>query len=110
MQEIALDVRITICTPENKKMTVGNIAASIRKLKIESKIAEQVIQAIDTEQVNKLCGLKNAQGNKSNRYQRAGTTQRNPITSAGVLNLTIHKVKDTSAIPGLIQNAHIRPI
>jgi len=32
MHEIALDVQVTICTPENKKMTIGNIATSIRKL------------------------------------------------------------------------------
>lgn len=96
MHEIALDVRISICIPENKKITVGNIAACVKESKIESNIAEQVIQFVDTEQVNKLCGVKNARGNKSNIYQRAGTTQRNPVTSVGELNLRIHKVKNTA--------------
>jgi hypothetical protein len=65
---------------QDKKVSLGNIATAIKGLEIESKITEQIIQTID-----------------ENRYKRGGTSEREPVTAVGKLNVTLHKVVDTEA-------------
>ncbi len=93
--EVSLHVRIGI--QEDKKVTVGNIATAIRKLKIEPQIAEQLIQTIDENEVEKHCGSKYQRGNGENHYQRGVLMKENPVTAVGKLNLTLHEVVDTKA-------------
>ncbi len=90
--EVSLHVNIEIS--EDKKVTLGNIATAIKGLGIESKIAEQIIQAIDEKEVEKLCGSKYQRGNGENRYQRGGTCSRDPVTAIGKLYIKLHKVVD----------------
>lgn len=97
LHEIEVSLHVKIGIQEDKKVTVGNIATSIRKLKIEPQIAEQIIQTIDENEVEKHCGSKYQRGNGENHYQRGGTYDRNPVTAVGKLNLTLHKVVDTEA-------------
>ena len=93
--EVLLHINIEIS--EDKKVTLGNIATSIKGLGIESKITEQIIQTIDEKEVEKLCGSKYLRGNCENRYRRVGTSEREPVTAVGILNVTLHKVVDTEA-------------
>jgi len=93
--EVLLHINIEIS--EDKKVTLGNIATSIKGLGIESKITEQIIQTIDEKEVEKLCGSKYLRGNGENRYRRGGTSEREPVTAVGKLNVTLHKVVDTEA-------------
>jgi hypothetical protein len=93
--EVSLHVDLEIS--EDKKVTLGNIATSIKGLGIEAKITEQIIQAIDEQKVAQLCGTKYQRGNRGNSYQRGGTFDRYPVTAIGKLNLKLHKVVDTAA-------------
>jgi hypothetical protein len=93
--EVSLHVNLEIS--EDKKVTLGNIATAIKGLGIESKITEQIIQTIDENEVEKLCGSKYLRGNGENRYRRGGTSEREPVTAVGKLNVILHKVVDTEA-------------
>ena len=97
LHEIEVSLQVKIGIQEDKKVTVGNIATTIRNLKIEPRIAEQIIQTIDEKEVEKLCGGKYLRGNCENRYRRGGTSERGPVTAVGKLNVTLHKVVDTEA-------------
>ena len=97
LHEIEVSLQVKIGIQEDKKVTVGNIATTIRNLKIEPRIAEQIIQTIDEKEVEKLCGGKYLRGNGENRYRRGGTSERGPVTAVGKLNVTLHKVVDTEA-------------
>lgn len=97
LHEIEVSLHVKIGIQEDKKVTVGNIATTIRNLKIEPRIAEQIIQTIDENEVEKHCGSKYIRGNGEKRYRRGGTSEREPVTSVGKLNVTLHKVVDTEA-------------
>jgi hypothetical protein len=73
LHEIKVTLQVNIAIPEDKKVTVGNIATSIRELEIESRITEQIIQTVDEKTVDELCSCKYARGNGEQQYQRAGT-------------------------------------
>ncbi len=90
--EVLLHVKIGIL--EDKKVTVGNIATAIKDLGIETKIAEQIIQTIDEKEVERHCGSKYSRCNGEQRYQRAGTSNREPVTSVGKLKIKLHKIKE----------------
>ncbi len=92
MVEVILHVKIGI--PEDKRVTVGNIITAVKGLGIEPKIAEQIIQTIDEKEVEKHCGTKYSRCNDVQRYQRAGTSSREPVTAVGKLNIKLHKIKD----------------
>ena len=94
MHEVEVSLQVKIGIPEDKKVTVGNIATAIKDLGIEPKIAEQIIQTIDEKEVEKHCGTKYGRCNSEQRYQRAGTSSRNPVTAIGKLNIKLHKIKD----------------
>ena len=59
LHEIEVSLQVKIGIQDDKKVTVGNIATTIRNLKIEPRIAEQIIKTIDEREVEKLCGSKN---------------------------------------------------
>lgn len=92
MHVIKLDLQFSICITEDKKLSVGNIACAIKESKIEAKIVEGVIHAIDSELIEDYCGTKYAQCNGEREYQRAGTSKRHVITCVGELDLTLHKI------------------
>lgn len=104
MHEIEVLLHVKIGIQEDKRVTVGNIATAIRNLKIEPLIAEQIIQAIDENEVEKHCGSRYERGNGDNRYQRGGTYDRNPVTAIGKLNVELHKIVDTE------MNRTLKPI
>jgi hypothetical protein len=94
LHEIAVCLQVKISISEDKKITVGNIATAIKRLGIESKIVEEIVHTVDAGQVEKYCGEIHLRGNGNKHYQRAGTSERNPVTSVGKLNLKLHKVKN----------------
>ena len=95
MEEIITSLQIKISIPQDKKMTVGNIATAVKGMKIEQKVAEEIIKAIDKKETTRYAGKPNTRGNGEKRYQRAGTKNRHPITSIGRLSLKLHLLKDT---------------
>lgn len=97
LHEIEVSLQVKIGIQEDKKVTVGNISTAIKNLGIEPRITEQIIQTIDEKEVEKHCGSKYQRGNGKNRYRRGGTSDREPVTAVGKLNITLHKVVDTEA-------------
>lgn len=95
MHVIKLDLQFSISIAEDKKLSVGNIACAVKESKIEAKIAEEIIHAIDAELVEDYCGTKYAQGNGECEYQRAGTSKRHIVTCVGELDITLHKITNT---------------
>jgi len=65
---------------------IGNVATAVKGLGLEQKVTEAVIQKADEELIEKYCAGKYARGNDKNRYQRAGSVERHPVTSVGKLN------------------------
>ena len=92
--DITLSLKIKITFDGNKKVSVGNVATAVKGLGLEQKVTEAVIERVDEELIEKYCGGKYARGNSKNRYQRAGSVERHPVTSVGKLNLKLHRVKD----------------
>jgi hypothetical protein len=66
----------------------------VKGLGLEQTVTEAAIQKTDEERIEKYCGGKYARGNGKNRYQRAGSVERHPVTSVGKLNLKLHRIKD----------------
>jgi len=96
LHKVEVSLHVDLKISEDKKVTLGNIATTIKGLGIEAKIAEQIIQAIDEQKVAGLCGNKYQRGNGGNSYQRGGTFDRYPVTAVGKLNLKLHKIVDTA--------------
>ncbi len=94
LHEVEVILHVKIGIPEDKRITVGNIITAVKDLGIEPKIAEQIIQTIDEKEVEKHCGTKYGRCNGEQRYQRAGTSSREPVTAVGKLNIKLHKIKD----------------
>lgn len=94
MHEVEVSLRVKIGIPKDKKVTVANIATAIKDLGIEPRIAEQIIQTVDEKEVERHCGTKYGRCNAGQRYQRAGTSSREPVTAVGKLKIKLHKIKD----------------
>ncbi len=89
--EAKLQVKIELT---DKKITLGNLATAIKSQRIEARILEVIVHALDAELVMRYCGSVYEQGNETKTFQRAGTTKKNPVTSVGQLHLTLHKIID----------------
>jgi transposase-like protein len=96
--DITVSLQIKILFDGNKKLSVGNVATAVKELGLEQKVTEAVIEKADEELIEKYCGGKYARGNCKNRYQRAGSVERHPVTSVGKLNLKLHRVRDKEEI------------
>ena len=94
MDKIVIALQITMCFERDNQLSVGNIATAVKELGLDQKVTEAIIQKVDEEMVEKYCERKHARGNGQNRYQRAGSIERHPVTSVGRLNLKLHRVKD----------------
>lgn len=95
--DITVPIQIKVHLAEGKKFSVGNVAAAVRELALNQKVTEAIIQSADQEQVERYCGEKHGRGNGKHQYQRAGSIERHPVTAAGRLTLTLHRVKDKVA-------------
>ncbi|MDO8872171.1 MAG: ISH6 family transposase, partial [Methanoregula sp.] len=92
--EIIVTLQVKVCLPEDEEVPIEYLVYMLTDLKIEAKLLEQIINTADTEIVTKLCGEKYSKKTGNERYARAGTSVRKPITSIGQLNLKVNRVKD----------------
>lgn len=92
-----IDVRFECSIDDEKTLPVAAIAEFVTEQDIEAAIVEELVERLDERQVEAYCGEKHATGNGTKRFQRAGTTTRSAVTTAGELNLTLHTVEDTAA-------------
>lgn len=103
-----INVRFTVSFDENKDLTLAAVAEAVTDQQIESTILEGVIESLDESLVEAYCGEKYAQGNGTNRFQRAGTTTRQAVTTAGEHEFTLHHVEDTD--PAHDDPTYFRPL
>jgi len=68
---------------ENGELSVANLAAAVKDLKLEQMVVEAVIEEINRKEVEKHCGNRYTRGNGANRFQQAGTVERHPVTFGG---------------------------
>lgn len=92
--DITVSLQIKMPFEWDKKLSVGNVATAVKGLGLEQKVTEAIIQRADEELIENYCGCKYAKGNGKNRYQRAGSIERHPVTFVGKLNLKLHRVRD----------------
>jgi len=67
-----------------------------------------MVESLDADRVEALCGEKHAHGNGTQRFQRAGTDTRTAVTTAGENEFDLHYVKDTAADPD--EASYFRPV
>jgi DNA-directed RNA polymerase subunit H (RpoH/RPB5) len=92
--EIIVPMQVKVCLPEDEIVPIENLVHVLKKLQIEASLLEKIINSADTEIATKLCGEKYTKKSGNERYVRAGTSERKPITSVGQLNIKVNKVKD----------------
>lgn len=92
--EIIVPIQVKVCLPEDEIVPIENLVYVLKKLQIEASLLEKIINSADTEIATKLCGKKYTKKSGNERYVRAGTSERKPITSVGQLNIKVNKVKD----------------
>ena len=102
--EINVSIEVNVCVPDDEAVPIENLVSSLKIQNIEARILEQIITATDDKLVTSLCGEKYSKGDGNERYARAGTSEKKPITSVGQLNVKLNKVKDID------QNKIIKPI
>lgn len=106
MPETFVSVQVKICIPEDKKITIGNLATTIHNMQIDKKVTEGIVQGLSEKITSEYCGLKYTRGNGKERFQRAGTKCRHPVTCVGALDLRLNRIRDTQATNNMI----LRPV
>jgi len=92
--EIIVPMQVKVCLPDDEIVPIENLVHVLKKLQIEASLLEKIINLADTEIATKLCGEKYTKKSGNERYVRAGTSERKPITSVGQLNIKVNKIKD----------------
>jgi len=91
-----IDAQFTISLDPNKTLPLATLAESLTEIQLEATILEEIVKSLDKRLVESFCGQKHARGNGNRRFQRAGTTTRTAVTTAGEHEFTLHHVKDTA--------------
>jgi len=102
--EIIVPMQVKVFLPEDEIVPIENLVHVLKKLQIEASLLEKIINSADTEIATRLCGDKYTKKSGNERYVRAGTSERKPITSVGQLNIKVNKVKD------ITRNRIIKPV
>ena len=92
-----IDAQFTVNLDQDKTLPLATFAESLVEIQLEATILEQIVRSLDERLVEAYCGEKHARGNGDRRFQRAGTTTRTAVTTAGEHEFTLHHVKDTAA-------------
>ncbi|WP_255191950.1 ISH6 family transposase [Natronobeatus ordinarius] len=92
-----IDAQVTVSIDLDKTLPLATLAESFTELHLEATILEELVKSLDERLVEAYCGEKHARGNGDRRFQRAGTTTRTAVTTAGEHEFSLHHVKDTAA-------------
>ncbi len=91
-----IDAQFTVSLDSRQNATVVTLAESLTEIQLEATILEEIVRSLDETLVEAYLG-EHAHGNGDRRFQRAGTTTRTAVTTAGEHEFTLHHVKDTAA-------------
>ena len=103
-----INVRFAISITQDKTLPLATLAESLTEIQLEATILEQIVRSLDEALVEAYCGEKHARGNGDRRFQRAGTTSRTAVTTAGEHEFTLHHVRDTAATDA--EPTYFRPL
>ena len=92
-----IDAQFTVSLDPDKTLPLATLAESLTEIQLEATILEEIVRSLDETLVEAYCGEKHARGDGDRRFQRAGTTTRTAVTTAGEHEFTLHHVKDTAA-------------
>ncbi|ELY95306.1 transposase (ISH6) [Natrialba chahannaoensis JCM 10990] len=92
-----INVRFAVSIAQDKTLPLATLAESLTEMQLEATILEETVRSLDERLVEAYCGEKHARGNGDRRFQRAGTSTRTAVTTAGEHEFTLHHVKDTAA-------------
>lgn len=85
-------IEVQICISEDGRPTpIESLVASVKKLQIEARLLERILEAMDENTVNSYCGEKYSRRTSEERFRRAGTLEKMIVTSVG---LKLNKVRD----------------
>ncbi|MFU8870280.1 MAG: ISH6 family transposase, partial [Natronococcus sp.] len=102
-----IDAQFTVSLDPDKTLPLATIAESLTEIQLEATILEEIVRSLDERLVEAYCGEKHTRGNGGRRFQRAGTTTRTAVTTAGEHEFTLHHVKDTAATD---DSTYFRPL
>jgi hypothetical protein len=103
-----IDVRFDLRIDEAKTLSLATLAETITEQNIEARLVEALVERLDEQLLEAYCGEKYARGNGEERYQRAGTSTRQAVTTAGEHEFTLHDAEDTAADPD--DESYFRPV
>ncbi|TMT81386.1 ISH6 family transposase [Haloterrigena sp. H1] len=103
-----INVRFAVSIAQDKTLPLATLAESLTEIQLEATILEELVRSLDERLVEAYCGEKHARGNGDCRFQRAGTSTRTAVTTAGEHEFTLHHVKDTAATDG--NPTYFRPL
>jgi hypothetical protein len=103
-----IDVRLTLSIDDDKTIPLATLAESLTDQNVESILLEELVDSLDADCVEALCGEKHAHGNGEQRFQRRGTDTRTAVTTAGEHEFTLHYVEDTAADHD--ESSYFRPV
>lgn len=98
-------MRIDLDAETDKTLPLAVLGEIVAENGHGSRVLEALVESLDERLVEAYCGEKHARGNADKRFQRAGTTTRSAVTTAGTHEFTLHYVKDTTDDP-----SYFRPI
>lgn len=103
-----IDVRFELSIDDTKTLPLATLAEFVTDQNLESVLLEALVESLDANRVEALCGEKHAHGNGDQRFQRAGTDTRTAVTTAGEHEFSLHYVEDTAAEQN--ESSYFRPV
>ncbi|OPZ44221.1 MAG: Transposase, Mutator family [Euryarchaeota archaeon ADurb.BinA087] len=93
--DIVHSIEVKVCiSEESQPIPIESLVASVKKLQIEAKLLEHILEAMNEYLVNSYCGKRYSRRNPEERYIRAGTSEKKIVTSVGSILLKLNKVRD----------------
>jgi len=92
----------------DKTVPVAALGEFLTEQEIPARLLEAIVESLDEQLVEAYCGEKHAHGNGDARYQRAATSTRTAVTTAGDHEFSLHYVEDTAADQD--ESSHFRPV
>lgn len=92
--DIVHAIEVKVCISEDRPISIESLVASVKKLQIEGKVLESILEGMNEYLVNSYCGERYSKRTPEDRYIRAGTSEKKIVTSVGSIQLKLDKVRD----------------
>ncbi|MFA5332704.1 MAG: ISH6 family transposase, partial [Methanoregula sp.] len=93
--KIIVSLHVKVCIADNGPVPLESLVSILKDRHIEAGLLEQIPVAIDHNLVNSYCGARYSKRTGEERYVRAGTSEKQLVTSIGPVTIRMNKVRDT---------------